>query len=145
VRRRRGAVAAAVGGARSRRCSQAGRPAGGDRRARAARSGTTRDLHRFTARRGRARGSDGGPSARGDRARAASRKPHAEAEDTRVKSRIVFLIVAVLAGIEVFHYLDSLNVVMPPVTSIPVVPPPSAPRKNAPARRVVWVLVDGLR
>ena len=62
-----------------------------------------------------------------------------------MKSRIVFLVVGVLAGIEVFHYLDSLNVVPSPLTAIPIPPPPAPARKNAPARRVVWVLIDGLR
>ena len=62
-----------------------------------------------------------------------------------MKVRAVFLVVAVVAGIEVFQYLASLNVTTSPVLAIPIPPPPSHPRKDAPARRVVWVLIDGLR
>jgi hypothetical protein len=62
-----------------------------------------------------------------------------------MRSRIVFLVVGVLAGIEVFHYLDALNTLASPVASIQIAPPPTPARKNAPARRVVWVLIDGLR
>jgi hypothetical protein len=62
-----------------------------------------------------------------------------------VKVRAVFLVVAIVAGVEVFHYLETLNVTTSPVLAIPIPPPPSHPRKDALARRVVWVLVDGLR
>ena len=61
-----------------------------------------------------------------------------------MKSRICFLVVAIAAGVEVFHYLRALNVTTSPVQAIPI--PEPAPRKpHPPARRVVWVLVDGLR
>src|SRR5262249_46135279 len=131
--------------ARTPRRAETGRLAGGVGRSRRAGAGAPGDLHRSARRRGRAQRRHHRARAPRDRFRHARRVTRAEAQDAGMKSRIVFFVVAVLAGIEVFHYLDSLNVVTSPVLAIPIAPPPAPARKNAPARRVVWVLIDGLR
>jgi hypothetical protein len=60
-----------------------------------------------------------------------------------VRVRLFLAVVATVAGFGVFHYLRALDVRVPPVLALRA--PEIAPHPRSRVRRVVWVLIDGLR
>src|SRR5262249_10390047 len=118
---------------------------------------------RRVCRRHRAHGFAGGPFARprargqvGGRSRAARRASRGAAGAMRARrplrrgvrgmTRALVLALALAAGWAVFDYLRGLNLSAPPVLAAARPAGGLAqPGRRAPARRVVWILVDGLR